>query len=58
MFVDVPLVGAVKMAIVHIIDMTLVFDCGVATPRTVRMGVLIVCFVVAHFKLPPCDPCG
>ena len=42
------LMGTVKMSFVQIVDVTFVFDAGVAASRTVRMGVLVMRFVVAH----------
>ena len=47
MFIDMILVGAVKMAVVQIVDMTFVFDGGMAASGTVGMGVLVVGFVSA-----------
>lgn len=52
MFVHVSLMDTVKMPVVQVIHVTFVFDCGVSAARTMRMGVLIVRFVVVHFKLP------
>jgi len=49
MFIYVPLVSTVKMPLMQIIDVTLVFDRRVSAAWTVRMGMLVVCFVVAHF---------
>jgi len=49
MFIDVPLVSAVKMPLMQIVDMTFVFHRGVPAAWTVRMGMLVVRFVVAHF---------
>ena len=46
----VPLMGAVKMSFMQIIDVALVFDCGMAAVWTMRMGVLVMRFVVAHFS--------
>jgi hypothetical protein len=48
MFIHVPLVGAVKMSVMQVVDVTFVFDRGVAAAWTVRMGVLVMRFVVAH----------
>jgi len=47
-FIHMTLVGAVKMPIVQIIDVTFMFDGGMAASWTVRMCVLIVGFVGAH----------
>ena len=47
-FIHMTLVGAVKMPIVQIIDVTFMFDGGMAASWTVRMRVLIVGFVGAH----------
>ncbi len=47
-FIDMTLVGTVKMPIMQIIDVTFVFDGGMPAARTVCMGVLIVRFVGAH----------
>jgi len=47
-FIDMTLVGTVKMPIMQIIDVTFMFDGGVAAAWTVRMCVLIVGFVDAH----------
>ena len=48
MFVHVTLMGTVKMSFVQIVDVTLMFDCGVAAAWTVRVGMLVMRFVVAH----------
>jgi len=48
MFIHMTLVGAVQMPIMQIVDVTFVFDGGMAAAWTVRMGVLIVGFVGAH----------
>jgi len=48
MLIHMPLMGAVKMSFVQIVDVTFVFDAGVAASWTVRMGVLFMRFVVAH----------
>ena len=45
-----PLMGAVKMSFMQIIDVTLVFDRGMAAVWTMRMGVLVMRFMVAHFS--------
>jgi hypothetical protein len=47
-FIHMTLVGIVKMAIMQIIDVSFMFDGGMATAWTVRMCVLIVGFVGAH----------
>jgi len=60
-FIDMIMVSAVKMAVVQIIDVTFVFDGGMAASGTVGMNVLIVGFVtghrffVAHCGCPPSD---
>jgi hypothetical protein len=51
MFIHVPLVNIVKMALVQIIDMTFMPDRSMTTIRSVRMGVLIVRLMLAHFIL-------
>jgi hypothetical protein len=51
MFIHVSSVGIVKMAVVQIIDMSFVLDRGVSATCTMRMRVLIVCFVIAHFPM-------
>jgi hypothetical protein len=48
MFIDMPLMGTVKMPVVQIVDVTFVFDRGVPAAWTMRMWVLIMRFVVAH----------
>ena len=48
MFVHVTLMGTVKMSFVQIVDVTFMFDRGMAAAWTVSMGVLVMCFVVAH----------
>jgi hypothetical protein len=48
MLIDMPLVGAVQMPVMQIIDVTFVFDRGMPAAWTVRMGVLVMRFVVAH----------
>jgi len=64
MFVHVTLMSAVKMSFVQIVDVTFMFDCGMAATWTVSMGVLVMCFVVAHltcllpivsFSIDGCD---
>jgi hypothetical protein len=64
MFVDVTLMGAVKMSFVQIVDVTFMFDRGMAAAWTVSMGMLVMCFVVAHvtcllpivsFSVDECD---
>jgi hypothetical protein len=47
-FIHMTLVGTVKMSIVQIVNVTFMFDGGVAASWTVRMAVLIVGFVGAH----------
>jgi hypothetical protein len=47
-FIDMTLVGTVKMPIMQIVDVTFVFDGGMSAAWTVCMGVLIVPFVRAH----------
>jgi hypothetical protein len=47
-FIDMIMVGAVKMPVVQVIDVIFVFDRGVAASGAVGMGVLIVGFVRAH----------
>jgi hypothetical protein len=48
MLIHMPLMGAVKMSFVQIVDVTFVFDRWMAAAWTVRMGVLVMRFVVAH----------
>jgi hypothetical protein len=48
MLIDVPLVRAVKMSVMQIVDVTFMFDRGMPAARTVRMGVLVMCLMVAH----------
>jgi hypothetical protein len=48
MLIYMPLMGAVKMSFMQIIDVTFVFDRGMAAVWTMRMGVLVMRFVVAH----------
>jgi hypothetical protein len=64
MFVHVTLMGTVKMSFVQIIDVTLMFDRGVAAAWTVSMRVLVMRFVIAHvtcllpivsFSIDECD---
>ena len=50
MLVHMPLMRTVKMPIVHIIDVTFMFDGGMPTAWTMRMRVLIMRFVIAHFR--------
>jgi len=47
-FIHVPLVGTVKMPVMQIVDVTFVLDRDMPAAWTVSMGVLIVCFVIAH----------
>jgi hypothetical protein len=49
-FIHVPLVGAVKMPVMQIVDVTFVLYADMPAARTVSMRVLIMCFVVAHFS--------
>jgi hypothetical protein len=49
MLIDVPLVSTMKMPLMQIVDVTFVFNRGVPAAWTVRMGMLVVRFVVAHF---------
>jgi hypothetical protein len=64
MFVHVTLMGTVKMSLVQIIDVTFVFDRGMAAAWTVSVGVLVMRFMVAHvtcllpivsFSIDECD---
>jgi hypothetical protein len=48
MFVHVTLMGTVKMSFVQIVDVTFMFDRGVAAAWTVSMGVLVMRFMIAH----------
>ena len=50
MFIHMPLMGTVKMPLMQIIDVTFVFDGSMPAARIVRMGVLIMGFVVAHLS--------
>ena len=54
------LMGVVKMSFMQIIDVTLVFDRGMSAVWTMRMGVLVMRFVVAHFTclLPVAVSCS
>ena len=47
-FINMTLMGAVKMPVVQIVDVTFVLDGGMAASWTVCMCVLIVGFVGAH----------
>jgi len=47
-FIHMTLMGTVKMPIMQIVDVTFMFDGGMAASWTVGMGVLIVGFVGAH----------
>jgi hypothetical protein len=49
MLIHMTLMGAVKMSFMQIVDVTFVFNRGMPTVRTMRMGVLVMRFVVAHF---------
>jgi hypothetical protein len=48
-FIHVPLVGTVKMPVMHIVNVTLVLNRDMPAAWTVSMRVLIMHFVVAHF---------
>jgi hypothetical protein len=48
MFVNMTLMSTVKMSFVQIVDVTFMFDRGVAAVWTVCMGVLVMRFVIAH----------
>ena len=47
-FIHMTLVGTVQMPIMQIVDVTFMFDGGMAAAWTVRMCVLTVGFVRAH----------
>jgi hypothetical protein len=47
-FINVPLVSAVKMPVMHIVNVTLVLNRDMPAARTVSVGVLIMRFVIAH----------
>ena len=49
MLIHMTLMGAVKMSFMQIIDVTFVFDRRMPAVWTMRMGVLVMRFVVAHF---------
>jgi hypothetical protein len=49
MFIHMLFVNAVEMTVVQIVDMSFVFHNGVTAVRTMRMRMLIVRFVVAHW---------
>jgi hypothetical protein len=49
MLIHMSSVSAVKMAVVHIIDVAFMLDRGMSATPTMRMSVLIVCFVFVHF---------
>lgn len=49
-FIYVPLVGTVKMPVMHIVDVTFVLNRDMAAARAVSMRVLIVRFMVAHLS--------
>jgi len=51
MFIDMTLMRTVEMPVVHIVDVTFVFDSSVPAAWTVRMRMLIVGFMVAHVGL-------
>jgi hypothetical protein len=48
-FVYMTLVGTVEMSLVQVIHMTLVLDYGVSAAGAMRMRMLLVRFVIAHF---------
>lgn len=48
MFIHVPRMGAVKVPVMQIVDVTIVLDRRVPAAWAMRMRVLIVCFVIAH----------
>ena len=48
MFVHVTLMGTVEMSFVQIVDVTFMFDRGMAAAWTVSMGMLVMRFVIAH----------
>jgi len=49
-FIHVPLVRAVKMPVMHIVNVTFVLHAYMPAAWTVSMRVLIMRFVVAHFS--------
>jgi hypothetical protein len=49
-FIDVPLMGTVKMPVMHIVEVTFVLNRDMPTAWTVSMRVLIVRFMVAHLS--------
>jgi hypothetical protein len=49
-FIHMPLVGTVKMPVMHIVDVTFVLNRYMPAAWTVSMRVLIVRFVVAHLS--------
>jgi len=49
-FIHVSLVRAVKMPVMHIVNVTFVLNRDMPAAWTVSMRVLIVCFVVTHFS--------
>jgi hypothetical protein len=51
MFIHVLHVDVVKVSIVQIIDVTFMLDRGVSASWTMRMRVLLVCFVIVHFPM-------
>lgn len=51
--VEVVAVGGVQVAVVKIVDVVLMFDCGVAAVFSMDMGVIAVNLVVGH----PAAPC-
>ena len=48
MLIHVPLVSAVKMPVMQIVDVTFMLYADMPAARTVSVGVLIMRFVVAH----------
>jgi hypothetical protein len=52
MFIGMSRMVAVKMPVVQIVDVAFVFDRSVSAARTMRMRVLIMRVVVAHFRGP------
>ena len=54
MFIDMPLVSAVKMPLMQIVDMTFVFHRGAPAARTVRLG-MWSCVLWSLISLTPFD---
>jgi hypothetical protein len=52
MLIDVSGVCVVQMAVVQIVDVTFMLYRGVPATGAMRMGMLIVSFVIAHFTYP------